>query len=432
MKDGPTTCPLSASQMSIWLDLHFNGLPPTAYNLVSYVDIQARHDEDAALRACQWVASGIATLNAEIVLDDNGRPVQRIHPSMPTPYHTLDFSASSDPAQTAHNWMMERAATAFELDHAPLYELGLLKLGSDHYIGYSKYHHIIVDGFGMSLISRRIADTYTAIVRREPLPTWTWQSMPDYLEEQARYRNSPDYAADREYWRRTYPALPVVPSLSTRTRAKAPDWRFIEGNAQVPPDSLAACRRHAADLQVSLNEYLVGAAALFLRDALGQPRVHLGLITHGRSSVTREFVGAGLRVVPVPIDLPAGLGVDESIRAVTARVEESLSHSRYRIEAIRRDLKGIAPSSPLYTTTVNILPNVPLRYGDVLAQAHDLSIGPIWDLWLYQRTSQGHDAGLTVNVQANADLYDRHGVSEHATAYAIHLEQLARRRVTPH
>jgi hypothetical protein len=421
--NGPVTCPLSASQMAIWLDLHFSGLPPTAYNLVSYVDIRARHEEDAALRACQLVAAGVPTLNAEIALDDDGTPYQRIHPSLPVPYHRMDFSARADPTQAARNWMTERAATAFEFDRPPLYEYGLLKLASDHYIGYSRYHHLIIDGFGMSAIGRCIAATYTAIVRNEPLPSWPWQSMPDYLREQARYHRSPHYVEDREYWRGMYPVQPVVSSISKRTRSKPPDWRFIESGAAVAADALVACRRHAADLHVSFNEYLIAAAVLYLRDVLRQPRVQIGLVTHGRSPATREFAGAGLQVIALPMDLPA-LSVDESIRAVVTRVAEGLSHSRYRVEEIRRDLKGIAPSAPLYTITLNILSNTALRYGDVLAKAYDLAVGPIWDLWLYQRTSHVGDKGLSVNFLGNEELYDDQDLRENAAAYATHLQWL--------
>jgi hypothetical protein len=422
--NGPVTCPLSASQMAIWLDIHFSGLPPTAYNLVSYVDIQARHDEDAALRACRLVAVGVPTLNAEIALDDDGTPYQRIHSSLPVPYYRLDFSASADPAQAARNWMLERAATAFEFSTPPLYEYGLLKLASDHYIGYSRYHHLIIDGFGMSAIGRCIAATYTAIVRNEPLPSWTWQSMPDYLREQARYRRSPHLAEDREYWRGMYPVQPAVPSISKRTRSEPPDWRFVDGTAAVPADALVACRRHATALQVSFNEYLIGAAVLYLHEVVRQPRVHIGLVTHGRSQATREFAGAGLQVIALPIDLPAGVSADEAIRTVVTRVAEGLSHSRYRVEEIRRDLKSMAPSAPLYTITLNILPNASLQYGDVLAKAYDLGVGPIWDLWLYQRTSHVGDRGLTVNFLGNEELYDHQDLGELAAAYTTHLERL--------
>ena len=45
----------------------------------------------------------------------------------------------------------------------PLFGFALFKASATRFFWYARYHHIVLDGFGMWLVARRVAEVYTAL-----------------------------------------------------------------------------------------------------------------------------------------------------------------------------------------------------------------------------------------------------------------------------
>ena len=43
----------------------------------------------------------------------------------------------------------------------PLFGFALFKASATRFFWYARYHHIVLDGFGMWLVARRVAEVYT-------------------------------------------------------------------------------------------------------------------------------------------------------------------------------------------------------------------------------------------------------------------------------
>ena len=80
-------------------------------------------------------------------------------------------------------------------------------------------HHLAMDGWSLSRILEKVADTYNALVRGEPLPELPWESYWSYLEEHARQLALPSTEASRKFWReREFRASPLLPECGVETR----------------------------------------------------------------------------------------------------------------------------------------------------------------------------------------------------------------------
>ena len=75
----------------------------------------------------------------------------------------IDVSAEGDARAAAESWMRADLARPFDLARGPLFGYALLKAAVDRYFFYARYHHIVIDGFGCSLVARRLAEVYTAL-----------------------------------------------------------------------------------------------------------------------------------------------------------------------------------------------------------------------------------------------------------------------------
>src|SRR5262249_60350983 len=112
----------------------------------------------------------------------------------------FDVSADLDPAATAGAWMKAGLAKPVDLLRGPLFRFALFKVAPDRFLWYQRYHHVLIDGFGVVLFKRRVADIYTALVNKLPCGGNPFGSLAVLLEEDAFYRASERFARDQRYW----------------------------------------------------------------------------------------------------------------------------------------------------------------------------------------------------------------------------------------
>ena len=63
-------------------------------------------------------------------------------------------------------------AQPIEPTRGPLFAFALFKASSDRFFWYARYHHIVMDGFGMWLVARRVAEIYTRLSRGQTALRW--------------------------------------------------------------------------------------------------------------------------------------------------------------------------------------------------------------------------------------------------------------------
>ena len=113
----------------------------------------------------------------------------------------IDLRRSSDPIAEARTLAFADARKEFDLAHAPLIRVRLLRTADHEHMLQFNIHHIISDGWSMDILVREIMQIYKAAVDRcvDPLPPLPIQYR-DYVAWQAS-RLALQYGALRDYWR---------------------------------------------------------------------------------------------------------------------------------------------------------------------------------------------------------------------------------------
>ena len=112
----------------------------------------------------------------------------------------IDVSGDPDPQAAARFWMDAERARPIDLTKGPLFAFALFRTRPDQFLWYARYHHIIMDGFSMSLVARRVADVYTLLVQEGTFSECPFGSLALLLEDDATYRSSDQFVSDRQYW----------------------------------------------------------------------------------------------------------------------------------------------------------------------------------------------------------------------------------------
>src|ERR1043165_6836215 len=202
-------------------------------------------------RALRQVVSEAQSLRLQFS-EQAGEPRQFVGEPTAWPLPIIDISAESDARAAAETWMKADLARPIDPMVGPLFGFALFKASATRFFWYARYHHIVLDAFGMWLIARRVAEVYTALCAGEPPQGDAFGSFHDLLDEDAAYRASAEFEQDRQYWRDALAARPEPGSLTLSSRPSSRPGRFLRATAYVPASCEAALCKLAARTRTTL------------------------------------------------------------------------------------------------------------------------------------------------------------------------------------
>jgi amino acid adenylation domain-containing protein len=202
------TLPLSLPQQDIFYDqLRFPGSP--VYNIGAIVWIDGVVDGTVFERAYRQL---VAECDALRIVVDTGQGQVRMafarHEG--NPVESGDFSGHGPHAGPAAREFISRAFNEpFELvPRNLLHRFYLLKISDQQYIFFSKYHHLVADGWGTSLIFKRLTELYNEIFEKgsfSPKPLFSYR---DFVADDLAYKHSERFDADGAFWQEKFRTLP--------------------------------------------------------------------------------------------------------------------------------------------------------------------------------------------------------------------------------
>lgn len=419
--------PLTAAQSGMWFAQSLDPLSP-AQNTAECLEIEGPLDPELFARALRWVASEAEALRVRVEDTAEG-PRQRVLASVELPLTTRDLRDSADAGARAGEWMRADLAEPFDLTAGPLFRHALFRVGEERWLWYQRIHHLVMDGFGYSLLVRRTAEVYTALVKgAEPGPR-TFGSLADLVAEDDAYRSSEAFEADRRHWNEAFADRPEVPRLAGR--GALPSRTFLRRTAHLGPEATERVRELADQLRATWPDVLIAAQALYTSRATGHREVVLGLPMMGRmGSVSLRVPGMVMNVLPLRLEVSPEATFAELVRQVVLGIRKVRRHQRFRYEDIRRDLRLLGENRGLVGPLVNVMPfDYDVDFAGSPARARNLSAGPVDDLTLniYDR-SDGR--GLRVDHDGNPALYGEEQLSAHQERFLHLVERLS--RTDPH
>ncbi len=285
--------PLSHAQQRLWILGHIDqGL--TAYNNTHAVVVDGPLDRDALRRAFGALLRRHESLRTSLVaIDDKPRQVVLADASLQVIEHDLRGQADPDAAMRDH--IVAASKTAFDLAQGPLIRLHVLQLPAspdavERHALVLAVHHIVADGWSMSVLQRELSACYRAFRTGgdDPLPALRIQYR-DFCAWQRERLASDAAAAHRDYWLRQLsgeihgldlPAdhpRPAAFTVTGRTR------RF-----QLSPELTAQLKRLAERADASLFIVLVAAVKVLLYRYTGRTDIIVGTPIAGRDHAALE------------------------------------------------------------------------------------------------------------------------------------------------
>ncbi|MFF4006851.1 amino acid adenylation domain-containing protein [Streptomyces sp. NPDC001717] len=391
--------PLTPPQNGVWFAQQ---LDPTRldYTIAEYLEIRGAVDPELLAEAVRTTVAGTETLCVRFAEVDG--VVHQI-PAGPPPLRmeTVDVSDHPDPDAESERLMRAELARPTDLASGDVCRHLLVRTGPATYRWMQGYHHLVADGVTGSILARRTAQVYSALVAGEPVPAEESAPWRRIVAEEDEYARSERCAADREFWRGRLDGAPEPVSFTGSVPAPA-SGRTVRVSGDLDPADAHTLREAARRHGTRWSALVMAAAAAHLHRAGGTEDVVLGLPVTGRTTPdARRTPGMFSKVLPLRLTVTADTTVGELLRGTSAGIKEALRHQRYRIE----EFTGTGPR--LWDAAVNLMSfDYELSFAGAPASAHNLSVGPVEHVSLnvYDR---GGDSPLTVQAEGDAADLDR-------------------------
>jgi amino acid adenylation domain-containing protein len=319
-KDGDAV-ELSFAQQRLWF---LDRLEPGSgfYNIPVALRMKGDLDVTALERALNDIVARHESLRTRFASAE-GQPVQVIEPPAARPLHVTDLSTLALQQAEAEAAALRdaEARLGFDLSEGPLLRVKLVRLSGDEHLLLLTMHHVIADGWSMSILVREAAALYEAHrngVSAE-LPELKIQ-YPDYASWQRRYLTGETLEQQLSYWRQQLAGAPAVLELpSDRPRPAVQSFRGAALSFRCGDELSEAVRACSRREGVTTYMLLLAAFKVLLYRYSGESDLVVGTPIANRNRLEVEgLIGFFVNTLAMRTQV----GGDPTFRELLGRVRE--------------------------------------------------------------------------------------------------------------
>src|SRR4029079_8852632 len=364
-----------------------------------------------------------ATFNALIVRHEilravcrviDGKPMLLIKPKLQVQLNISDLrSFSPDQRELEIDRLSgEEAERGFDLQTGPLIRVGLLRVDHEQYILLLTIHHIICDGWSISILMDEIATLYSAIHDGQfsPLPNLEIQ-FTDYAVWQNEQVATGEFETQLSYWRRK---LDNYEPFRVATDFPRPDGLSVNSAivAEMLPREVSEALKRFSDVHGgTMFTTSLAACIAVLHGYTGAGDLSVGSPVAGRTRTDIEnIVGLFLNHIVFRVQFANDPTFSELVSIVRETVADALSNQDIPLEEV---VKTVLPNLLCHESFYGISFSCQREYARAMTHQFEFSgirmssmpsksQGALYDLnfFLVERSS-----GWRLSVEYNTDLY---------------------------
>lgn len=427
--------PLTLPQLDFWEEFTFHPDEPIA-TVAHCLDIDGVTDEQALVAAItQTIAESDVLCVRFRVEQGRETPLQSCDPQLRPVLQQYDLRSVADPLQDARLRMEADVAAPLDLRGDGLAATWLLRVDERRYLWYIRAHHIVLDGYGFTLIEQRCGQLYSqALAGGKAGPAF--HPFASFIAEEEAYRASRRHESDRAYWRDEFAAHSPLPVLHRGDKQAGDAPHEVYGTLSA--DVSAGLRRLSQETGIGWPDLLVLLSGLYLSRSLPRQRIDghevlafwLPFMSRW-GSLAAHTPAMVVNILPFHLSFGSEESLEDVLRGNAATLRTQRRHGRYRIEEIAMDNGMPEGSRYFFSPLINVLPfSAPSFHAcKVTREVMGSGQGEGIDL-----TFRGEDDGSELSFAMSADPamfarepFERHGEElPPFLARALALEALAR------
>jgi glycopeptidolipid biosynthesis protein len=254
----------------------------------------------------------------------------------------------------------------------------LFQTQSEEFYLFGCCHHIVLDGLGMALMSRRVATIYSAIAGGMPVPDAYFGSAQDLVDLESGYEASTDYLEDEAYWGKN---LPPEGGQDYQLPPTNVDRDPCSPSASVQFDATAVGRVQELGKTLRIRRYsVITAACALLVHAWSGSGSEVALdfpVSRRVRPESKTLPGMLAGVVPLVLQTAPETTVADFCQHVDVQIRELLKHQRFPVHQLNGEGGVRSLRQAANRVGVNFIPSrLTLALGGAPATATYTNNGP--------------------------------------------------------
>ncbi|MBD0020378.1 MULTISPECIES: non-ribosomal peptide synthetase [Gordonia] len=416
--------PLTAAQREIWVGQRLTD-DATAYSTVLVAHARGPVDFDVLQESMRVAIGESQAVRVRFRVADGGEVVQEPTDTVPE-CDILDLRDRPNPYAEAREWISAELERPYDVAGERgeggelLFRIALIRVEDEYNLAFLSAHHLILDGTAVGFVLASGLARYDAMRRGQKYAgadesgtQWSLGSLVDLDDD---YRNSEQFAQDRDFWVAHVADAPPPPRLLTDLDPTPRRADILSvGLTDEEYDRLYALAR---TLGVRTAGMLFAALAGFLHRRTGQSDLMLAMPMAARTTPElRTHLGTFATVLPVRVRLRSGATWRQAAGDIDELLGKVAPHSRFRGEDLGRALRDAGNPKALFGVGANVLPlsTRPFTRVGLEATLEILSSGPTGDI----------DVFFEVDVPARKIRLNLHGPGTHMAEMIRIADELA-------
>lgn len=416
------TLPLMSTQQGIFLADHLSPIEDL-YTIAHCLELPKSVDLKLFKQAIAQGVTEAQTITADYSTDP-ARREYTLRPEAEVRIEEFEFwHLSAEKAQQRlWDWMPTDRQNAKSLKAgAPYYYRQALFIMQDNVYWYQRYHHIMLDGFSIIQLTKRIIELYQQLSSAQSTSPSPFVDLSVVLAERQNYEHSADYEKDQQFWKHYALQFSAPVSLSTQATAAKTTANFIKHQLCLSASIQHRIQQVAQQFKVNMPDLMLALSLHYLKKMTDKSALVVGVPFMRRlgSKALRSLMPT-VNVLPVQFQLQTNDSWVTLAQHVKTTLNTIRPHQRYDAEQILRDLKSVDVNERLYGSILNYKAfDQKFSIDDQLIETQHISTGPIDDLEF--SFIQQHDQ-LIVELRADATRYCADELVLHAERIALLLE----------
>lgn len=333
-KDSNKMYPLSMVQEEIWLSQVTHGSAPL-FNIGGYIKINGPIEPDIFIKAHRNVAQQNDAFR--ITLHQGETIPGIIFFDIVKELSLVDFSKDNDPDQAAMAWWEKQFCKPFQLYDRLMSRYYLLKVSSTLYYYAVCRHHLTMDGFSYSLLSRRLTESYNALIKgRDNLKVKP--SYIDFISSDRDYRLSSDFQQSKAYWEKKYTTLPL-PIIPRRYATKVSNLATPSAFSHIwlERDFYNTLINFVKERQANVFFLMVAVLyTYFLRISDVREFVFSLPLLNRSTPDFKDTLGPFVNVIPIRLSFGLDIDIQTFFELIKTELMETLPFQRFPLGEINR------------------------------------------------------------------------------------------------
>ncbi|QOQ56761.1 non-ribosomal peptide synthase/polyketide synthase [Bacillus amyloliquefaciens] len=267
----------------------------------------------------------------------NDTPLQIVYKTQKTQFHFADLRDKEEHHREDEiaAYQREDKEKGFDLARDPLMRIAIFRIEDRKYHLIWSFHHIVMDGWCLSLITKEVFEHYSALQEGRETDLSSAAPYSDYIE----WLDLQDHREAKRYWSGYLDGYKgETRLLHKRTQHEQKDYAYANVICEFNREQTRRLQQIANQHQVTLHSLIQTVWGILLQKYSGSPDVVFGSVVSGRPPEIPEveqMIGLFINTIPVRIRCDEDSSFADTMQMVQQKALASQAYDTYPLYEIQ-------------------------------------------------------------------------------------------------